>query len=77
MDVERFEPPDLIALCSVQAPVPVRVTYQFQPHPEGTLTTVLMSTVDGQLARLAGPLMRALLRATVNGDLKKLASKVS
>jgi hypothetical protein len=41
MDVERFEPPDLIALRSVQAPVPMRVTYQFQPHPEGTLTTVM------------------------------------
>jgi hypothetical protein len=37
----------------------------------------MMSTVDGRMARLAGPLMRALLLATVNGDLKKLASKVS
>jgi len=77
MDVERFDPPDLIALRSVQAPVPMRVTYEFQPHPEGTLITVLMSTVDGRMARLAGPLMRALLRATVDGDLKKLASRVS
>jgi Polyketide cyclase / dehydrase and lipid transport len=77
MDVERFEPPDLIALRSVQAPVRMRVTYQFQPHPEGTLATVIMRTDDGRMARLAGPLMRALLRATADGDLKKLADKVS
>jgi hypothetical protein len=37
----------------------------------------MMSTTDGRMAWLAGPLMRALLRVTVDGDLKKLASKVS
>jgi hypothetical protein len=77
MNVERFEPPDLIALRSVQAPVPTQVSYRFQPHPDGTLITAMMSTAEGRVSRLAGPLMRVLLRTTVNGDLKKLASKVS
>jgi len=77
MDVERFEPPGLITLRSVKAPVPMQVSYEFQPHPEGTLIIAVLSTADGRMARLAGPVMRALLRATVDGDLKKLASKVS
>jgi uncharacterized protein YndB with AHSA1/START domain len=77
MEVERFEPPDLIALRSVRAPVPMEVTYRFQPHPDGTLTTVNMRTTDGRLVRLAGPLTRALLKATIDGDLRKLSSVVS
>jgi hypothetical protein len=77
MDVERFEPPDLIALRSVSAPVPMQVTYRFETHPDGTLATVNISTADGRLARLAGPMVRALMRVTIDGDLKKLSSKVS
>lgn len=77
MDVKRFEPPELIALSSVRAPVPMEVTYRFQPHPDGTLTTVNMRTTDGRLARLAGPLMRGLMKATIDGDLKKLSSLLS
>lgn len=77
MDVERFEPPELIQLRSVRAPVPMRVRYRFQKHPDGTLVTVSIHSLDGRMARLAGPVMRGLMRATISGDLKKLSAKVS
>jgi uncharacterized protein YndB with AHSA1/START domain len=77
MNVERFDPPVVMEMRSVRAPVPMRVTYQFEPHPEGTLASIRIRTEDGRLTRLAGPLMRSMMQATIRGDLKSLAGKVT
>jgi hypothetical protein len=77
MDVERYDPPTVMEMRSVQAPFPMHVTYQFEPHPEGTLASVRIRGDGSLLMRMAGPLMRATVRATIRGDLKSLSGNVS
>ncbi|HUZ36452.1 MAG TPA: SRPBCC family protein [Streptosporangiaceae bacterium] len=77
MNVERYDPPSVMEMRSVRAPFPMQVTYQFQPHPEGTLVSIRIRSDGGRLMRMAGPLMRATVLATIRGDLKSLSGSVS
>lgn len=77
MNVERYDPPSVMEMRSVRAPFPMQVTYQFQPHPEGTLVSIRIRSDGRRLMRMAGPLMRATVRATIRGDLKSLSGSVS
>lgn len=71
--VVAYHPPTLLELKSVAAPIPMRVTYRFDEHPDGTLASI---EVDGEPTgyyRMATPLLRSLVRGNLRRDLRDLA----
>ncbi|AWT47427.1 MULTISPECIES: SRPBCC family protein [Streptomyces] len=71
--VAAHEPPGLLDMVSVVAPMPMRVTYTFTDHPRGTLAAIrVRGGPRGLLARLAGPLLSRQVRSSLGKDLRDL-----
>ncbi|MGW1177993.1 SRPBCC family protein [Kitasatospora sp. NPDC002543] len=70
--VVRHDPPTVLDMVSVAGPMPMRVTYTFEPTQSGTFARI---RVRGGL-RLTGPLMSRPVRGAVTADLRALAERL-
>jgi hypothetical protein len=75
--VAVYEPPKLLDMVSVAAPMPMHVTYSFEPHPRGTLAAIRVRGGPGGLLRLAAPLFARQVRSSLTKDLRDLERRLS
>ncbi|MFG2732209.1 hypothetical protein [Streptomyces canus] len=77
LHVAVYEPPRLLDMVSVAAPMPMHVTYSFEAHPRGTLATIRVRGGPGGLLRLASPLLGRQVRSSLTKDLRDLERRLS
>ncbi|MFJ6379417.1 SRPBCC family protein [Kitasatospora sp. NPDC092039] len=70
--VTRHDPPTVLDMASVAGPMPMRVTYTFEPTLNGTFARI---RVRGGF-RLAGPLASRRVRAALTADLRALEDRL-
>ncbi|MFJ6623352.1 SRPBCC family protein [Kitasatospora sp. NPDC091335] len=70
--VARYDPPTVLDLVSVAGPMPMRVTYTFEPTQAGTFARI---RVRGGF-RLTGPLMSRQVRGALTADLRALEDRL-
>ncbi|WP_149830423.1 SRPBCC family protein [Streptomyces tailanensis] len=70
--VAAYDPPRLLDMVSVAGPMPMHVTYIFEPHPRGTLARIRVRGGGGGFYRLAAPLLARQVRANLAKDLRDL-----
>lgn len=70
--VAAYEPSRLLDMVSVAGPLPMRVTYTFDPHPRGTLARIRVRGDAAAHYRLAAPLMAWKVRSSLRKDLRDL-----
>ncbi|MGR4880497.1 SRPBCC family protein [Streptomyces sp. LARHCF249] len=70
--VARHDPERLLDMVSVAGPMPMHVTYTFDPHPEGTRARIRVRGGGGGFYRLAAPLMASKVRSSLTKDLRDL-----
>ncbi|MFJ4205474.1 SRPBCC family protein [Streptomyces sviceus] len=75
--VAAYEPPRLLDMVSVAAPMPMHVTYTFETHPRGTLAAIRVRGGPGGLLRLAAPLLARQVRSSLAKDLRDLERRLS
>ncbi len=75
--VAAHEPPRLLDMVSVVAPMPMHVTYSFEPHPRGTLAAIRVRGGPGGLFRLAAPLLARRVRSSLTKDLRDLERRLT
>ncbi|MFF7645798.1 hypothetical protein [Streptomyces canus] len=72
-----YEPPRLLDMVSVAAPVPMHVASSFEAHPRGTLAAIRIRGGPGGLLRLAAPLFARQVRSSLTKDLRDLERRLS
>ncbi|MEV7074764.1 SRPBCC family protein [Streptomyces sp. NPDC091972] len=75
--VAAYDPPGLLDMVSVAAPMPMHVTYSFTPHTRGTLAVIRVRGGPGGLLRLAAPLLARRVRSSLTKDLRDLGRRLS
>ncbi|MEU6912454.1 SRPBCC family protein [Streptomyces olindensis] len=75
--VAAYEPPRLLDMVSVVAPMPMHVTYSFEPHPRGTHAAIRVRGGPGGLFRLAAPLLARQVRSSLTKDLRNLEHRLT
>jgi hypothetical protein len=73
LKVTAYDPPSVLDMVSVVAPMPMQVTYRFGPHADGTLASIRVRGGRGGFYRLAGPLMAFQVRRSINPQVKVTA----
>lgn len=79
MHVEAFEPARHVGMRAVRSPFPMQVDYRLEPLVGGRRTRASIR-IRGEAAgmyRLPGPLLGPMIRRSVTGDLRRLASIVA
>ncbi|MFJ6776731.1 SRPBCC family protein [Kitasatospora sp. NPDC091257] len=71
--VARHDPPTLLDMVSVAGPMPMRVTYTFEPTQAGTFARI---RVRGGF-RLTGPLLSRQVRTALTADLRALEGRLT
>ncbi|MET8541954.1 SRPBCC family protein [Kitasatospora sp. NPDC004799] len=71
--VARHDPPTVLDLVCVAGPMPMRVTFTFEPTQSGTFARI---RVRGG-PRLVGPLMARRVRAALIADLRALEARLT
>ncbi|MFE9765297.1 SRPBCC family protein [Streptomyces sp. NPDC005808] len=74
--VTAYEPPGLLDMVSVAGPMPMHVTYAFEPHLTGTLARIRVRGSGGGFYRLAAPLPARQVRANLTKDLRDLEARL-
>ena len=74
--VAAYEPPNLLDMVSVSGPMPMHVTYAFEPHPTGALARIRVRGSGGGFYRLAAPLLARQVRANLTKDLRDLEARL-
>ncbi|MFJ7335337.1 SRPBCC family protein [Streptomyces sp. NPDC101116] len=74
--VVAYEPPLLLDMVSVAAPMPMHVTYSFEPHPRGTLAAIRVRGGPGGILRPATPLLSRQVRSSLAKDLRNLERRL-
>ncbi|MFJ8112498.1 SRPBCC family protein [Streptomyces sp. NPDC096132] len=74
--VAAHEPPRLLDMVSVAGPMPMHVTYAFEPHPRGTLARIRVRGGEGGFYRLAAPLLARQVRGSLVKDLRDLEARL-
>ncbi|MBE8472278.1 SRPBCC family protein [Streptomyces justiciae] len=74
--VAAYEPPSLLDMVSVSGPMPMHVTYTFEPHPDGTLARIRVQGGEGGFYRLAAPLLARQVRGNLVKDLRDLEARL-
>jgi hypothetical protein len=72
--VVAHEPPCLLDLKSVAGPFPMRVTYRYDVHPDGTLASI---QVRGGRNPVVDVVLRLLVRDHMRRDLRELARNLA
>ncbi|MGN9758671.1 SRPBCC family protein [Streptomyces sp. SD31] len=75
--VASYDFPRLLDMVSVAGPMPMHVTYAFDPHPSGTLARIRVRGGPGGLARPAAPLMARQVRSHIGKDLRDLERRLT
>ena len=76
MDVIELVPNERIVLKSVQAPFPMRVTYEFLERGDKTLASVRVEGDPSGFYKIAGGLIAPAVKKNLSGDLKRLKAIV-
>jgi hypothetical protein len=72
-EIDALEPGRRLAMHSIEAPFPMRVTYEFDDGPGGGTVARIRAEGDaGRHYRLAGPLLRGMVRGGIRRDLRRL-----
>ncbi|MFF8933392.1 SRPBCC family protein [Streptomyces paradoxus] len=74
--VAAYDPPRLLDMISVAGPMPMRVTYTFEPHPRGAHARIRVRGGEGGFYRLAAPLLARQVRANLTKDLRDLETRL-
>jgi hypothetical protein len=74
--VAAYDPPRLLDMISVAGPMPMHVTYSFEPHPHGTRALIRVRGGAGGFYRLAAPLLARQVRANLAKDLRDLETRL-
>ncbi|MDO0913245.1 SRPBCC family protein [Streptomyces sp. DT2A-34] len=74
--VAAYDPPRLLDMVSVAGPMPMHVTYTFEPHQDGTLARIRVRGGEGGFYRLAAPLLARQVRADLAKDLRDLEARL-
>jgi hypothetical protein len=75
--VAAYEPPGLLDMVSVAGPMPMHVTYTFDPRPGGTLARIRVRGAGGGLYRIAEPLLARQVRGNLVKDLRDLEARLT
>ncbi|MBC9730005.1 SRPBCC family protein [Streptomyces sp. TRM68367] len=75
--VAAYEPPRLLDMVSVAGPLPMHVTYVFEPHARGTLARIRVRGGEGGFYRLAAPLLARQVRSSLTKDLRDLERRLT
>lgn len=70
--VTGYDPPHELDMRSVAGPMPMHVTYRFDPHPDGTLASIRVRGDASAHYRLAGPVMGLMVGRNLAKDLRDL-----
>jgi hypothetical protein len=76
MRVLEYEPPRLLEMISVAGPMPMHVTYTFEPDPRGTLARIRVRGGEGGFYRLAAPLLARQVGSSIGKDLRDLGHRL-
>jgi uncharacterized membrane protein len=71
-EVVELEPGARLAMRSVKAPFPMKVTYEFEEAGERTRTRISVEGDAGGFYKLAGPVLSRAVRKGIEGDLAQL-----
>lgn len=74
MEVVALDPGRRLAMHAVEAPMPMDVTYEVDPAPDGAVARVRVQGDAGGLYRLASPLVSAQVGRSIGGDVRRLKS---
>lgn len=72
MEVVGLEPDRRLAMHAVEAPMPMDVTYEVEPRPDGSIARVRVQGDAGGLYRVAGPLIGAQVGRSIANDVREL-----
>ncbi|MEU6139356.1 SRPBCC family protein [Streptomyces sp. NPDC047081] len=76
--VDAYDFPRLLDMVSVAGPMPMHVTYAFEPHPGGgTLARIRVQGGSGGFYRVAGPLLARQVRSSIRKDLRDLEHRLT
>lgn len=74
--VAVYEPPLLLDMVSVSGPMPMHVTYTFEPCRDGTLARIRVQGGEGRFHRLTAPLLARQVRGNLVKDLRDLEARL-
>ncbi|WP_033314070.1 SRPBCC family protein [Streptomyces iakyrus] len=74
--VAAYDPPRLLDMVSVAGPMPMHVTYTFEPDPSGTHARIRVRGGAGGFYRLAAPLLARQVRGNLAKDLRDLEARL-
>jgi uncharacterized protein YndB with AHSA1/START domain len=77
MEVERLAPGRRIVMRSIKSPFPMRVTYEFEDAPAGTLARIRVEGSAEGFYRIAGPLLGPGVRRSIARDLRTLRDRLT
>ena len=72
MEVMALDPGRRLAMHAIEAPMPMDVTYEVDPAPDGAVARVRVQGDAGGLYRLAGPLVSVQVSRSIDGDVRRL-----
>jgi hypothetical protein len=72
MEIVALEPGRRLAMHAVEAPMPMDVTYEVEPAPDGAIARVRVQGDAAGLYRLASPLVSAQVGRSIDGDVRRL-----
>ena len=72
MEVVALDPGRRLAMHAVEAPMPMDVTYEVDPAPNGAVARMRVKGDAGGLYRLASPLVSAQVGRSIGGDVRRL-----
>lgn len=75
--VTGYDPPRVLEMRSVAGPMPMHVTYRFDPHPAGTLAGIRVRGDARPHYRLAGPVMARMVGRNLAKDLRDLETRLT
>ena len=76
LKVAEYDPPRLLDMVSVAGPMPMHVTYSFEPRTGGTLARIRVRGDATSYYRIAAPLMARKVRGSIAKDLKDLEERL-
>lgn len=75
--VAVYEPARLLDMVSMAGPMPMHVTYTFEPHRQGTVARIRVRGGPGGILRLAAPLLARQVRSSLTKDLRDLERRLT
>ncbi|HET9861107.1 MAG TPA: SRPBCC family protein [Nocardioidaceae bacterium] len=75
--VSGYDPPTELDMRSVSGPMPMHITYRFEPVGAGTRASIRVRGDASTYYRVAGPLMGILVRRNLGKDLRDLERRLT